>query len=239
MPTALKIFVGSSTEQKRLVEWLTDFIAKEYAGRLEPVPWYVPWPGGRYTLQNLLNIVAETDGAILFWTADDKTWYRQTEVHEPRDNLTFEAGLFIGTHGPERTQLMLPDYPVDDPRKAVKVPTDLQGLTYNLYTWSDGAVEKTGLPNKARTVCDGLVLLSPRYHRPQTLKELAGAGGIEEICTYVGEWRTIHINGIARLAERDGTRMIDVLVAYRIGESKEFASFFLENTFRNGFKGKK
>jgi predicted nucleotide-binding protein len=65
----------------------------------------MPWPGGRFTLENLLRFVDNTDAAILFWTADDKTWYRETQRFEPRDNLLFEAGLFIAAHGRDRTQL--------------------------------------------------------------------------------------------------------------------------------------
>ncbi len=218
MAKPLRIFIGSSKEQQRLVEWITAFMAREYAGRLEAIPWYIPWPGGRYTLENLLTIVRDTDASILFWTADDKVWYRGTEADQPRDNLAFEAGLFIATHGTDRTQLMVPDYGPDDARKKVKIPSDVAGLTYNSYAWRDGAPESTGLPNKARTVCDGLALLVPRTVTSSQLRELSGRDGVEELRTYVGEWRIVHINAIARLAEAREARMIDVLAAYRVGE---------------------
>src|SRR2546428_10099103 len=113
---AIRVFIGSSKEQRQLAEWLTAFMTSDYHGRLIPIPWYdnTYWPGGRYTLENLLSVVASSDAAVLFWTADDKTWYRGTEVDEPRDNLTFEAGLFIAALGRERTQLMVPDYKSED-----------------------------------------------------------------------------------------------------------------------------
>jgi predicted nucleotide-binding protein len=206
----MRVFIGSSKEQVRLVEWLTDFMRSEYRGVLEPVPWTVPWPGGRYTLENLLDFVDETDAAILFWTADDKTWYRDTEHHEPRDNLVFEAGLFIATHGRERTQLMVPSYDPGDSRSKIRVPTDVAGLTYNLYSWKDGPPEATGLPYKARAVCDTLRLLRPRPRTPHALRSLAGHDKVEEIRTFVGDWATIHIEGIARLAARDDTHVITI-----------------------------
>jgi len=68
----MKVFIGSSGEQRRLVDWLTAFIRREYRGRLEPIPWTIPWPGGQYVLENLLGFIDRTDAAILFWTADDK-----------------------------------------------------------------------------------------------------------------------------------------------------------------------
>ena len=85
--------------------------------------------------------------AHTFWTADDKTWYRNTERQEPRDNLVFEAGLFIATHGRNRTQLMVPLYGDNDARKETAVPSDVAGMTWNQYAWADGAVEATGLPH--------------------------------------------------------------------------------------------
>jgi hypothetical protein len=214
----MRIFIGSSGEQKRLVEWLAAFMRSEYAGKLEPVPWTLPWPGGKYTLENLLNFVNETDAAILFWTADDKTWYRDTRRFEPRDNLVFEGGLFVAAHGLERTQLMIPSYGADDPRGTVATPSDLAGLTWNVYAWADGQPESTGLPRTARLVCDQLAELKPRPRRTTSLPQLVKEEGVEEVRTIVGEWATIHVQGIAKLAARSDAVSIDVLAVYRIGE---------------------
>ncbi|MFA5913853.1 MAG: TIR domain-containing protein [Burkholderiales bacterium] len=222
----MKIFIGSSREQKRLVDWLTAFIRNEYKGRIEPIPWTVPWPGGQFTLENLLHFVEHTDAAILFWTADDKTWYRDTERHEPRDNLVFEAGLFIATHGRSRTQLMVPEYEDIDDRKTTAIPSDVAGMTWNPYAWVDGPVEATGLPNAARNVCDGLLALGPRSRPSARFKHLRGLHGVEEVKTFVGDWKTIHINGIARLAQKPEAREIDLLAAYRVGEIRNVIGDF-------------
>ena len=222
----IKVFIGSSGEQKKLVEWITAFIRKEYSGRIEPIPWTMPWPGGQYVLENLLTFVESTDAAILFWTADDKTWYRNTERHEPRDNLIFEAGLFIASHGKSRTQLMVPFYEESDKRKSVAIPSDLAGMTWNSYAWSDGSPEATGLPNTARTVCDALLGLGPRVRPNSHLGHLRGLAGIEEARTFVGDWKSIHINAIARLASKPDAREIDLLASYRIGEIRNVISQF-------------
>src|SRR5262249_15972882 len=149
--------------------------------------------------------------AILFWTADDKTWYRDIEIQAPRDNVTFEAGLFYAAHGRERTQIMVPEYQATDERRKIKVPTDLNGLTLNYYAWQNGVAENRGMPNTARRVCDALAKLLPRPRVPSALADLTGREGVEEVRTFIGGWREVHINGIARLAERSEVRVIDIL----------------------------
>jgi len=222
----MRVFIGSSGEQRRLVEWLTAFMRSEYAGKLDPVPWTLPWPGGQFTLENLLEFVEDTDASILFWTADDKTWYRDTERYEPRDNLVFEAGLFLATHGRERTQLMVPRYRPDDQRGMTAIPTDLAGLTWNLFEWADEQPEATGLPRTARLVCDRLALLKPRPRRTTSLPSLVNQDTVEEVRTFVGEWATVHTQGIAKLAARSDTQSIDVLAVYRIGEIRRHLDSF-------------
>ena len=50
------------------------------------------------------------------------------------------------------------------------------------------------------------------------MHSLTGHDKVEEIHTFVGDWATIHIEGIGRLVGRDDTRVIDILAAYRVGE---------------------
>lgn len=222
----MRVFIGSSSEQQRLVEWLTAFMLRQYSGVLEPVPWTLPWPGGRYTLENLLTFVEQTDAAILFWTADDKTWYRATERHEPRDNLVFEAGLFIAAHGRARTRLMVPSYPASDGRKSVAIPSDVAGMTWHPYAWKDGPPEATGLPVTARTVCDELKSLGPRPRLPFALQSLSGHRSVDAVQTFVGEWHSMNIDGIHRLASQPEARSIDILSAYRVGEIRRAIGAF-------------
>lgn len=223
---ASRVFIGSSGEQVRLVEWLTAFITEHYSGRLEPVPWTIPWPGGRFTLEYLLRVVDETDACILFWTADDKTWYRDAERHEPRDNLVFEAGLFLASHGRERTQLLLPRYAANDSRKAVSVPSDVLGLTWNGFAWKDGAAEATGLPATARTVCDQLATLGARPRLPAGFPTLLNHDRVEATRVFCGEWATINTEVIQRLAGSPNAKEVDMVAAYRIGELRRVLDSF-------------
>jgi len=221
----VRVFIGSSSEQRRLVEWLTSFMRSDYAGRLEPVPWTAYWTGGKFIYEHLEQLVSSTDAAILFWTADDKTWYRNTERHEPRDNLVFEAGLFISAHGRQRAQLLLPSYAASDARK-VAIPSDLQGLTVTPYQWADGDAAATGLPYAARNVCDALCQLGPRPRLPAELQFLRSHRAIEEVSTLVGDFRTMLNDGIARLAADEHVQQIDILVAYRVGDIRRVLDDF-------------
>ena len=215
------------------MEWLTGFISGNYHHRLAPVPWTIPWPGGRYTLENLLGFVDDTDAAILFWTADDETWYRDTTRQEPRDNLVFEAGLFIAAHGRERTQLMVPRYAPGDQRGAVAIPSDVAGLTWNAYPWSDGAPETTGLPAAARTVCDRLAALGPRQRRPSRFPTLVNHDRVDLVSTFVGDWTTINNEVAVRLAGSEGATSIDILAAYRVGEIRRALDSFRSRPVAN------
>src|SRR5688572_29889201 len=94
----MRIFIGSSSEQRPFVDFVTDFIRTNYGPTLEPVPWTIYWKGGHFTLEALQALADETDASILFWTPDDRTWYRGVERGQPRDNLLFEAGLFLAAH---------------------------------------------------------------------------------------------------------------------------------------------
>lgn len=226
----MRVFIGSSTEARRHVEWLTAYIGKHFAGELEPVPWTVYWEGGDYPLEQLKKFVDQTDAAILFMTAEDKTWYRDSERHEPRDNLVFEAGLFFAEHGRKRTQLLLPKYADSDPHKRkVALPSDLAGLTVNVFPWpGDGEVkfDATGLPNTAAEVCGRLVKLGPRPRFPQKLEFLAGDNAVEPVSTFVGSFRDVLNNGIIRLVQNHPPQEIDIVVAYRIGEFRRVLTEF-------------
>jgi hypothetical protein len=166
----------------------------------------------------LERLADETDAAILLFTADDKTWYRNSERHEPRDNLLFEAGMFFAAHSRQRTQIMVPSYQDQDKQKKVAIASDLAGLTLSYFHLPDGDLEATGLPAKARQVCEALLLLGERPRRPTRLKTLAAHPEVSEIPTLVGSFRTMLNDGIVRLAQDPSVKEVDALVAYRMGD---------------------
>ena len=119
------VFVGSSTEGLGLARVIREALKREAAVRLwtdEEV-----FPLGRPTLTSLLEEAARADFAVLVLTPDDRVRRRGRERWTPRDNLIFEAGLFAGALGPERTFLVHPK----ELREAL--PSDLAGITTAEY----------------------------------------------------------------------------------------------------------
>lgn len=76
-----------------------------------------------YTLQSLEDEIDNSDFAIAIAHPDDQVEVRGKDWPQPRDNVIFELGLFMGRLGRERAILM-------EPRdEQVKLPSDLAGVT--------------------------------------------------------------------------------------------------------------
>lgn len=119
----MKIFIGSSNEA--VAQGLVDKVAMwiESKGHT-PIPWnkeglFLP---GSYTLHRLQTIATEVNAAVLFFTEDDKTWYRDEVKVSPRDNVLIEFGLFVGRSDSTRTIICKKGNP--------KFATDLVGMTF-------------------------------------------------------------------------------------------------------------
>ena len=122
------MFIGSSAEGLKL--------AKALQVNLDRVCETVIWSQGLFglsngTLEELVRKAPEFDFASLLLTPDDLTTSREHQHASPRDNVVFEAGLFMGVLGRGRTFL------VYDRAAKPKLPSDLAGITladYELHT---------------------------------------------------------------------------------------------------------
>jgi CRP/FNR family cyclic AMP-dependent transcriptional regulator len=94
----------------------------------------VVWTDGvfkiaNYTLQSLEDEIDQSDFAIAIAHPDDKVESRDAPWPQPRDNVIFELGLFMGRLGRARAILM-------EPRdEKVKLPSDLAGITTIPYRY--------------------------------------------------------------------------------------------------------
>ncbi len=117
----MKIFIGSSMEAIRelreIAIWLQDV-------GLIPLPWDEPtlFSPGEITFLKLIEISKEVDAAVFIFSEDDRIWYRNDSVLQPRDNLLIEYGLFSGILGPTRTAICR--------KNTSKLATDILGITY-------------------------------------------------------------------------------------------------------------
>ncbi len=112
MESKIRVFIGSSSEAKSLAE---DVEAVLLDLGVDARVWWRPdvFPAGPTIIELLEEEARNTDAAVLVATADDQTTIRGNQHTTPRDNVTFEAGLFIGAHGRQQTAIaegVIPGY---------------------------------------------------------------------------------------------------------------------------------
>jgi hypothetical protein len=121
-----RIFLGSSTQQERLLQALT----RGLQDIADVEPWTSVFIPGVSTLDRLVELTHEVDFAAFIFAQDDWTSKGTSPDHDsgqasPRDNVVFEAGLFGGALGIRRTFILH--------ARGAKLPTDLLGLTAIRY----------------------------------------------------------------------------------------------------------
>jgi Predicted nucleotide-binding protein containing TIR-like domain len=123
-----RIFLGSSLKQEKLLTALT----RGLEDIAHVIPWMTSFNPGTTTLERLVELAHEVDFAAFVFAQDD--WTSTSPVTSPlpesgqaspRDNVVFEAGLFGGTLGMNRTFILH--------ASGSKLPTDLLGLTSIRY----------------------------------------------------------------------------------------------------------
>jgi hypothetical protein len=112
--------LGSSTEGLPIL--------REVQKRFEDVAdvdvWDKAFDPGTWTLDVILTRAQRADFALFVVSPDDEIKIRGERYHTVRDNVLFEAGVFMGALGPRRTFLLWPS----DATKQ-RLPSDWQGLT--------------------------------------------------------------------------------------------------------------
>jgi hypothetical protein len=141
-----RIFLGSSGKQAKLLQALTRGL--EDVADVEP--WTATFNPGTTTLGRLVELTREVDFAAFVFAQDD--WTSAERVPRdadgaagqasPRDNVVFEAGLFGGVLGMERTFILHAN--------GAKLPTDLLGLTCVRYGDAAESVEVKAVNQKLR-----------------------------------------------------------------------------------------
>lgn len=125
------IFIGSSVEGKDVADALQ--VGLKHDARCKV--WHQAFPLSQNTIDTLLKSCAANDFAIFVFSPDDLSIIRKQQYAVARDNVLFEAGLFMGVHGKERGFIVTP---LGSP--SFHVPTDLLGFTTATY---DAAWAKT------------------------------------------------------------------------------------------------
>jgi hypothetical protein len=148
-----RIFLGSSGKQAGLLQALTDGL-QDVA---DVEPWTTTFNPGTTTLGRLVQLTREVDFAAFVFAQDDWTSAepasRDTDPAaaaqaSPRDNVVFEAGLFGGVLGMERTFILHAN--------GAKLPTDLLGLTCVRYGDATSAAEVESVNQKLRKAIEDI-----------------------------------------------------------------------------------
>lgn len=122
-----RLFIGSSSEELDLANAAKKILDRDF----EVVVWNDRiWDTAIFRinqnfLSDLLKASLKFDFGILIGSKDDKVEYRGTEVLQPRDNVLFELGLFLGRLGISKCAFLV--------EKELKILSDLQGITLSFF----------------------------------------------------------------------------------------------------------
>jgi predicted nucleotide-binding protein len=88
---------------------------------------------GRHILQKFTEETDQIGFAIILMTPDDLGGKTKDDLNpRARQNVVMELGFFIGKLGPKRVAVILSD-------KNIEIPSDINGIVYTSYTYSDNA----------------------------------------------------------------------------------------------------
>lgn len=118
-----KLFIGSSSEELKLAEYAKSVLENDFDVTIwnEKVWDKSVFKINQNFLSDLLKASLQYDFGILLGTTDDKVIYRKKEVLQPRDNILFELGLFIGRLGTSKCAFIIDN--------EIKLLSDFKGLT--------------------------------------------------------------------------------------------------------------
>jgi hypothetical protein len=119
-----KVFIGASVESGRIVDAL--LVGLDHDARC--IPWYNAFPTGPNAIDSLIQALRECDFGVFIFAPDDATRMRDKDYLIARDNVVFEAGLFMGMHAKDRTFIIAPrDLP------SFHLASDFLGITTANY----------------------------------------------------------------------------------------------------------
>lgn len=175
-----RVFIGSSSEELPFAELAKKQLSDEY----EVTVWNENlWDSAVFRinqnfLSDLMKASLQFDFGILLGTADDKVQYRGTEVLQPRDNVLFELGLFIGRLGTSKCAFVID--------KEVKFPSDFQGITLARFSKSDLNSFENAI-KQVRSVFKASSEIDVNFFPSATLAAVYFENLISPICRYLVE----------------------------------------------------
>lgn len=116
-----RLFVGSSRKNKEVAIKIKEVLDKACSDWLDVIVWTDDsvFKLSRGTLESLVKASHEFDYGVFVAAKDDRIWKKGLFRWKTRDNVLFEAGLFMGSLGLNRAFIV----------SRVTLPSDLNGVT--------------------------------------------------------------------------------------------------------------
>lgn len=114
-----QIFVGSSSETLSVAKAVRDALPEA-----QVTIWNEAFKASQVLLNAIVESVPQYDFAVFIFGPDDVSKIRKAQFSAVRDNVLFEAGVFMGGLGVNRTFLITTSKPPHPQR----IPSDLAGL---------------------------------------------------------------------------------------------------------------
>jgi hypothetical protein len=163
-----QIFIASSVEGRPIAEALQANL--EYNARC--TVWDQAFTLSVSTIDRLLLYCVENDFAIFVFSKDDVALIREKQYPVARDNVVFEAGLFMGMHGKDSAFVVVPR---DTPQ--LHIPTDLLGWTMANYDADRAKIESRAALGFATTEIKKAIELSSWTNLRPSIAHKGTAGG--------------------------------------------------------------
>jgi hypothetical protein len=175
-----RVFIGSSSEELPFAELAKEQLSNEF----DVTIWNDNlWDSAVFRinqnfLSDLMKASLQFDFGILLGTADDKVQYRDKEVMQPRDNVLFELGLFIGRLGTSKCAFVID--------KAVKIPSDFQGITLARFSKNEPSSFETAI-EQVKSVFKASSETDVNFFPSATLAAVYFENLVTPICKYLIE----------------------------------------------------
>ena len=113
-----RVFIGSSSEHLDVANAIERNLSSDFVTRV----WTDAFPAGEFFLESLVKTLEWADFGVFVFASDDAARIRSEDSRIVRDNVLFEAGMFVGGLGRDRTFIVCPV------AEKVHFASDLAGL---------------------------------------------------------------------------------------------------------------
>jgi hypothetical protein len=120
----IRTFIGSSQEARPIAAQLQVHLSAVQGLAVDG--WWHSFAPGSITIDRLISLTNQYDCAVFLFTPDDISVMRDQTIKIARDNVVFEAGLFMKACGRERAIIVAPD---STDGSKTHILSDLSGLT--------------------------------------------------------------------------------------------------------------